>query len=98
VSSVRKLVPSTRNIPMLNARKHVQDMDTRGNFPPGIRCQVTKEKNCKAGDYSRMHTIGLYNNKLKPTLGQKAQVVNMLCRYNLTQNLEALGVIWLEMF
>jgi hypothetical protein len=39
---VRKLVPSARNIPMLNARKHMQDMDAWGNFPPGIRCQVTK--------------------------------------------------------
>jgi hypothetical protein len=44
VSWERKLVPSARNIPMLNARKHVQDMDTRGEcFLQGYRCQVAKE-------------------------------------------------------
>jgi hypothetical protein len=47
-SVTRILVPSTRNILMLRARRHVQERDTRGKFLHGSRCQVTEAKCYKA--------------------------------------------------
>jgi hypothetical protein len=44
VSRASKLVPSTWNILMLKARRHVQDNDTRGKFLRGPRCQIIEGK------------------------------------------------------
>jgi len=45
VSRARKLVPSTMNILILNARKHVQRMATQGEcFLLGYKCQIAMER------------------------------------------------------
>jgi hypothetical protein len=43
VSRERKLVPSTWNILMLSARRHVQDKDTR-KIPPWVKVSDRKGK------------------------------------------------------
>jgi hypothetical protein len=58
---------------MLNARKHVQDVDATGNFPPGInRCQVIKDSIARIETIRECIYKWLYNSKMKPTLGLKS--------------------------
>jgi hypothetical protein len=44
VSWKSKLVPSSWNILMFSARRHVQDKDTQEKFLHGSRCQIAREK------------------------------------------------------
>jgi hypothetical protein len=83
---------------MLNERKCVYDMDSQGNFPPGVRCLDTKEKNYRFGGYSRIHIYGLYNNKLNPTLRMKRGSGQYAMKIQFNTLLEALWVIYLEIY
>jgi hypothetical protein len=67
---IRKLVPSTWNIQMHRARRHVQDKDTWGKFLHGSRCQVTEARSVVRLAYKEFFK-GLVERNMESTLGQR---------------------------
>jgi hypothetical protein len=72
------LVPSTRNILMLRARRHVQKKDSRGKFLHGSRCQVTEERSDTRLAYKACFK-GSVERNMEPSLGQRCKDSTRKC-------------------
>jgi hypothetical protein len=77
VSQASILVPSTRNILILRARRHVHEKDTQGNFLHGSRCQIAEEKRVTRLVYKECFK-GLVEINMEPTLGQRRRDENVI--------------------
>jgi hypothetical protein len=64
------IVPSTWNILMIRARRHVQEKDTREKFLHGLRCQVAKERSATRLAYKSCFK-GSVERNMESALGQR---------------------------
>jgi hypothetical protein len=82
VSQENILVPSARNILILEARRHVQEKDTQGKFIHGSRCQVAEARNATMISYKEC-LKGSIERNMEPTLGQIQKHTNVIKKYTM---------------
>ena len=76
-SVISILVPSTRNILILIARRHVQEKDIWGKFLHGSRCQVIEARSDTRLLYKACFK-GSVESNMEPTLGQRCRDENVI--------------------